>query len=269
MTAQAQREHFEIERRLADRLRGATSSQERKRLYGEVYRERSERIPQHPLVHRAADPAARAAAVVPQLRLLQPFLSPATRFCELGAGDGAVTRALAPLVDYALALDVTDVLALPSDPTLGYEFRVFDGFDLEIDDNSLDVAYSFDVIEHLHPDDALDHAHAVRRALRPGGVYVCVTQNRLSGPHDISRQFSDTPQGFHLREYTVAELDHVLRRAGFRGVKILLTVDGRRLSPLLPSALVRPLEVVLEPVPVRARRRFARALAAVKVVAVA
>lgn len=266
------REHWELERRLAARLSAATSKQDRRRLYGEVYRQLSEGLPHHPLVRQAADAAAQAAAVEPQIALLKPFLNRDSHFCELGAGDGAVARELAPLVKRSLALDVTDALALASgvasDESIGFEFRVFDGFDLGLPANSLDVVYSRDVVEHLHPDDMLDQSRDARRALRPGGVYICFTPNRLSGPHDISEHFADTPQGFHLREYTTTELAGAFRQAGFSRIKFMLTVRGRRLSPLLRAGLLRPVEALLEALPRRLRRSLSRGLAAVKVVAI-
>lgn len=262
------REHYDVERELADRLRAATSKEARRPLYRAVYQQRSERIPHHPLVRQAADPAARAAAVAPQIALLRSFLTPTCMFCEVGAGDGAVACQVAPLVSRAVALDVTDALALPDEQAVGFEFRVFDGFDLGMPDRSLDVVYSNDVVEHLHPEDALDHVTAIWRALRPRGVYICVTPNRLSGPHDISRHFAETPQGFHLREYTATELAGLLRIAGFTRVRALITVRGLRLSPLVPVALVWPVEAVLGRLPRRTRRPLARAMAAVKVVAI-
>lgn len=262
------RQHFEIERKLAAKLREAPSKDERRRLYGEVYRQRSELIPSHPLVQQAANPESRAGMVEPQVSLLRPFVDKQTRFCEVGAGDGAVAKALAPLVAGAIALDVTDALALPDDPGVGFEFRVFDGFDLGLPPDSVDLVYSNDVVEHLHPDDMLDHARAVLRVLRPGGVYVCITPNRLSGPHDVSRHFAESPQGFHLREYSATELAAALRQSGFSRVKIFLAAGGRRLSPLLPAGVVRPLEAAIGMLPRRLRRRVAHYLAAVKVAAV-
>lgn len=263
------REHFEIERELADRLRSAPTAEARRALYGEVYRLRSERIPHHPLVRQARDATARAATVAPQVRLLRPFLHPGARFCDVGAGDGAVARALAPFVAQAIALDVTDALAVPDAPDAGFEFRVFDGYDLGVPDASLDVVYSNDVVEHLHADDMPDHARAVRRALRPGGRYVCVTPNRLSGPHDISRHFADAPLGFHLREYTITELAAALRQAGFSDVRVIVTVAGRRLSPMVSAKVVGPAEWALARLPPRIRRVLARGLTAVKAVGIA
>ncbi|HEX8309783.1 MAG TPA: hypothetical protein VF614_00600, partial [Chthoniobacteraceae bacterium] len=34
-------------------------------------------------------------------------------------------------------------------------------------------------------------------------------------PHDVSGSFSDTPEGFHLQEWTFREMRSRLRRAGF------------------------------------------------------
>lgn len=261
------RDWYEIERELAGRLRAAGSREARRHLYGDVYRELSERVPYHPLVTQARDGPARAAAVGPQVRLLRPWLNDQTRFCEIGAGDGAVARSIAPLVRSALALDVTNALAPEITVAGDFEFRVFDGFDLGVPDGSLDLVYSNDVVEHLHVDDMLEQTAAVRRALSPGGAYVCVTPNRLAGPHDVSRDFGEVPDGFHLREYTVTELAAALRTAGFRKVRIVLTISGRRLGPVMPAAVVAPLEALLSPLPARPRRRLARLLAAVKVIA--
>jgi SAM-dependent methyltransferase len=262
------REHYEIERRLADRLRQAPTVDDRRRLYGEVYRQRSELIPHHPLVVRSSDASAQTDAARHQVRLLKHFVSSTTRFCEIGAGDAAVAQAIVPYVSSSLALDVTNALAPNDDASPGFEFRVFDGFNLEIADNSLDVVYSNDVLEHLHPDDMMDQAKAVCRALCPGGRYVCITPNRISGPHDVSRHFSTEPLGFHLREYTATELGSVFREAGFARVKLLVSAGGRRLSPLLPVGVIRPLEGALGCLPLSLRQSLGRGLAAVKVVAI-
>jgi SAM-dependent methyltransferase len=266
-TPEQLRDWYEIERELAGRLRSASSPDERRRLYGEVYRELGERVPYHPLVSVAQDAHARAAMVAPQVRLLRRWLEPSTRFCEVGAGDGAISVAVAPLVRSALALDVTDALVPRGPVPDNLEFRVFDGFDLGVPDRSLDLVYTNDVVEHLHVDDMLEQSAAIARALAPGGRYVCVTPNRLAGPHDVSRSFADVADGFHLHEYTVTELAAALRTAGFRTVRIVLSAGGRHLSPAMWPALLAPVEAMLERIPVNRRQRIARPLAAVKLVA--
>jgi peptidoglycan/LPS O-acetylase OafA/YrhL/O-antigen/teichoic acid export membrane protein/SAM-dependent methyltransferase len=266
-TAEELREHFEIERELAAKLRSAVSREERRRLYSEVYRERSERISHHPLVRLADDPGARAASVIPQVRLLKPFLDLNRKFVEVGAGDGAVARAVAPHVKHAVALDVTDVL-FRGENSDGLELRVFDGFELGVPDSSVDVVYSHDVVEHLHEEDMLEQTSSIRRALRDGGVYVCVTPNRLSGPHDISAHFTDTPEGFHLREYTVTELAGAFRAVGFRRIRVFVSKSGYHLTPRIPAHAVHGLEVGLQQLPANVRRSASRSLHSVKVVAV-
>jgi hypothetical protein len=170
-------------------------------------------------------------------------------------------------VQSSIAFDVTDAYLRWANPDGNFEFRVFDGFDPGLAPGSVDVAYSRDLVEHLHPDDMVEQTAAVARMLRPGGLYICVTPNRLSGPHDVSRNFDPTPTGFHLREYTSTELAASMRRAGFSTVQVLISVGGRRLSPLLPLWTAAWLEAVVARLPQRIRRTFGQVLAAVKVVA--
>jgi hypothetical protein len=94
-----------------------------------------------------------------------------------------------------------------------------DGIDLPIAPGSIDVAYSNQMIEHLHPDDAAQHVAAVHAALAPRGVFVCITPNRTTGPHDISNGFDPIATGLHLREYTARELAALLRGAGFTRIR--------------------------------------------------
>jgi SAM-dependent methyltransferase len=261
-----EREHFEIERELADRLRNAASTEERRQLYPKVYDESRRRIKHHVFVEHAADEHARRKRVDPQVRLALSFMRSSMTFLEIGAGNGEVAQDIAAIASRATALDVTDALASPS-ALSNYEFVLFDGFDFPLEDESVDLAYSMDVIEHLHPDDALHHLREVRRVLRAGGRYVCVTPHRLTGPHDISRGFiKGDPVGFHLIEYTHTELAVAMRRAGFGEVKVLLSYRGRRLSPLLPSGWVRWVERAVERLSPRRRRWLTQPLGAIKVI---
>ena len=264
-TADELREHYEVERELADRLRAA-SKEERRELYGVVYAERSRRIPHHPLVRAAADAEARARGVEPQVRLIRRFVRATDAFLEIGAGDAAVAIGVAPFVERATAVDVTDALVPAGGRPANFDFQVFDGFDLPLADASVDFVYSNDVVEHLHPEDLQDQLRAVRRVLRPGGRYLCVTPNRLSGPHDVSRHFATTPQGFHLREYTVGELVDALRAAGFRSAETVTSVSGYAVGRLPGPALARAVERGIEALPRGLWRPAARGLAAVKVV---
>jgi len=52
---------------------------------------------------------------------------------------------------------------------------ISDGCSIPAQRNSVDVAYSNQLMEHLHPDDALEQVHNVLDVLKPGGVYICIT----------------------------------------------------------------------------------------------
>lgn len=62
-------------------------------------------------------------------------------------------------------------------------------------------------MEHLHPDDAYEQLQEIYNALIPGGIYICITPNRLSGPHDVSQYFDSIATGFHPKEYTTVEMN--------------------------------------------------------------
>jgi hypothetical protein len=63
--------------------------------------------------------------------------------------------------------------------------------------------------------------------LKPGGKYLCLTPNRLSGPHDVSRGFDAVATGFHLKEYTFSELASLLEESGFERITPLFGFRGR------------------------------------------
>src|SRR5439155_4318070 len=84
-TADQVREHYEIERELASRLRQC-APQERPRLYASTYDELFRRVAHHPMLLRKVDPEATRRAVRAQFRLIRRFLRPGTYFLEIGPG---------------------------------------------------------------------------------------------------------------------------------------------------------------------------------------
>lgn len=261
------REHYQIEKELANRLRRATK-EERRSLYNTVYDERLRRIPHHPLLAQAADSEAQLRAVRPQLRLLQPFLHLETVFLEIGPGDCALSLAVAQQVKKVYAVDVSAGLVRDSVYPANFELRLSDGINIPVPANSVHVAYSNQMMEHLHPEDALEQLQQIYEALMPGGIYLCITPNPLSGPWDISRHFDQVATGFHLKEYKIAELAAIFRSAGFARVDTFLSYLGYRLSPRVPLLPFVWLESVLACAPQRVRRHGAQMLTAVKLVAI-
>jgi SAM-dependent methyltransferase len=249
-------EQYIIEKELAERLRNASRS-ERRVLYSAAYEELFRRVPHHSQLTKKASPAERAIQVAVQLNLVQRFLRPDTTFLEIGAGDCALSFAVAPRVRKVYAVDVsTEITAAGSTPG-NFELRLSDGTSIPVPENCIDVAYSFQLMEHLHPDDALEQLGNIYRALAPGGVYVCLTPNRHTGPHDISRYFDGEAAGFHLKEYTAGELVALFREVGFRHVHYYLSRRGEHLRA--PLAIARCLEATLALLPRSTRQRLVEA----------
>ncbi len=249
------REHFEVERELADRLRRA-STDERRALYRAAYDELFQRLAHHPQLTRAATPDAARAALGAQMRVVQRFLRPDSTFLEIGAGDCALSIEVARHVRQAYALDVSTEITRQAALPANVELLLSDGTTVPLPPEQVDVAYSNQLMEHLHPDDARAQVSNILRALKPGGCYLCITPHRLSGPHDISRYFADEACGFHLKEYTVTELAALFRGVGFARVRVYLA--GRRLRLRVPLLLYHLLEGALARLPHRARRWLTR-----------
>lgn len=263
-TAQLQ-EHYLIEQQLASRLRQAPKA-ERRGLYNTVYDERIQRIPDHPLTIQATDRAVQLRAIIPQLRLLQPFIKPFSVFLEIGPGDCALAMKVAKRVKKVYAVDVSYSLLRDTVHPENFQLCLSDGIEIPVPSASVDVAYSNQMMEHLHPEDAQDQLLNIYTALAPGGKYICITPNRLSGPWDISRHFDETATGLHLKEYTITELAQIFRSAGFSKVHVFLSYMGYKLSPMLPVFPITWLELGLERMPRGLRKKIAYLLTAVKVV---
>jgi SAM-dependent methyltransferase len=260
------RQHYNVEVELADRLRRASREDRLGGLYASIYRERLERIPSHPLLVRSKNPDARERASTPQLRLVRQFLTPTATFMEVGPGDCSLALSVSDHVKRVYAVDVSDALLGQTPRPQNFEFVSTNGVDIPVAPGSVHIAYSNQVLEHLHPEDAQYHLRALHEALVPGGQFICITPNRLSGPWDISRYFDDVPKGLHLREYTIGELVDLLRACGFH-VRLFLAYQGYRLPSIVSERAVRRVERLLEKLPKQMRRPLATPLVAVKVIA--
>lgn len=256
-TPEQRREHYEIERALADRLRYA-SKEERKELYASVYNELFQRVAHHPQLLLKQDAARRDRIVADQLRLLRPFLKPGQTFLEIGAGDCRLSFAVARLVRQVYAVDVSQEIVRSHEVPENFALILSDGTSVPVPPESVDLAYSNQLMEHLHPEDAVAQLQQIYAALAPGGRYLCITPNRLSGPHDVSRFFDEEATCLHLKEYTSGELADLMRSAGFRRVYTVLSLGHRQLP--VPLAAVRLIELALGLLPYKLRRRIGRGL---------
>ena len=191
-----------------------------------------------------------ASDVENRLLLLGRWLGPGCSLLEIGPGGCEILREVGRRGGQAVGLDV----AIYDEATSGGGFRhiLFDGVRVPASAGVFDIVYSNQVLEHVHPEDAMGQIVSGFAVLKPGGRYVVTTPNRLSGPHDVSREFSDVASGFHLREYTTSELITMLRGAGFKTVDVMVGFRGSWF--VMPRPIILIVERALGLAPVRLRR---------------
>lgn len=242
--------HYNLEKELATRLRHA-DREERRRLYPQLYAELFEKVPYFSM--RKSDTWSRQRKVAKQLKFLARFTSFEKTFLEIGAGDGALSVELCKAFKQVYAVDVSDQMKEDVVFPSNFELRISDGISLPLAPETVDVAFSNQLMEHLHPEDAQEQLENIFKALVAGGTYIVITPHLFSGPHDISMYFDDVATGFHLKEYTVRELASLLRAVGFSKVYPYAKTSGAYVrSPLWPAVM---LERLVAPLPHRLRKR--------------
>lgn len=257
-----------VETQLASRLRNV-SQFERASLYGEVYATYGRESPDamHP---------ANEHTVGYEVAFLRRFISPDAVVAEIGPGSCELAFAIAGCCRRINGIDVAGHAAVDDRPA-NFRHALTEGIHLPLPEGSIDVVVSNQLMEHLHPEDADDQLHEIWRILRPGGRYICVTPNRLYGPHDSSARLKEIPcpivdrmfvaNGLHLKEYTNLELRKLLLRAGFRGTRHFAGARGHYAE--LPRWLMGQLEHWTRYIPpqLRKRSRLLRAVLGVRIVA--
>lgn len=254
---QAIRNHYLIEKALAARLLAATK-EERRELYTEVYDELFRRVPDHPQLSLKLDARARQDNLNQRLTIIKKHLHAGATYLEIGPGDCSLAIEVARLTRKVYAVDVsreiTKEIKLPDN----LELIISDGSSIPVPNDSVDLAYSDQLMEHLHPEDAIDQLRNIYKSLAAGGRYICITPNRLSGPHDVSQYFDDVATGFHLKEYTMTELSEMFRDVGFRKLQVLVGARGFHVKT--STLVIKVLESILAMAPHRLGRTFARGL---------
>ena len=254
-TTQQRRAHYEIERELADRLRNA-GKEERRHLYTALYDELFRRVPDHPLLTDKVNATARNRETTRQLRLLKRFLNRDTTFLEIGSGNCSLSVEVARRVKKVYTVDVSTEVTKGITCPANLELIISDGTSIPVEHGSIDLAYSNQLMEHLHPEDALEQLRNIHAALRSGGSYLCITPNRINGPHDISRLFDRVATGFHLKEYTNRELKSMLETTGFSRFSALVLFRGFGFS--LPLTPIEWFEWMLSQLPYPLHAKLAR-----------
>jgi len=117
------------------------------------------------------------------------------------------------------------------------------------------LVYWNDVFEHICPDEIAEYLEKIHHLLIPEGMLVTITPHWLLRPSDVTGDFCPPrtePRGLHFKEYRLAEVSRLLRRAGFRRVatplfvtrsRIYLSGGGCRLGKQLCEMLIDELPV--------------------------
>ena len=168
------------------------------------------------------------------------------RCLEVGSGTGfimeAVARALAErsvTPQAIIGLDIAEHMLARAQQRLGsrppFEFLHYDGLNVPLPDDSLDLIYSVASLQHVPKPYVYNLFFEMRRLLRPTGFAVIHLlsfpqmirrEERAPWRHEISRQIHDGPGHWHYF-YSQDELDAVLRvGTGFDHVEIVVLPTG-------------------------------------------
>ncbi len=139
--------------------------------------------------------------------LLKKYKSSDKCALEIGFGSGYGSDYAAPFFKTLDCVEVDDEAVRYAQATYKHPnltFKQFNGARLPYADDTFDVVYSFQVIEHVPKDD--EFLKEAKRVLRPNGVLIITTPNRLYRLKD-----GEKPRNrFHLREYSPSQLKDVV-----------------------------------------------------------
>jgi len=195
-----------------------------------------------------------------KLQLVKEHLNDSVVFVEFGPGRCDFAFEVCKYVKTVYAVDISDQRLEKLRIPLNFKLIIYDGFNLDTESNSVDVAFSDQFIEHLHPEDIQDHFLLVKRILRQGGFYILRTPHAFFGPHDISKYFSDEPQGFHLKEWTYSEVEEILKRVSFASWAGFWRINSKlnKKYARIPFCYFKTVEATLRGLPKKPRRFLAR-----------
>jgi SAM-dependent methyltransferase len=254
-TWQQLRHHYEVEQVLATRLKNAPR-EARPHIYATMYHELFAQVPDHPRLTRREDPLAIQKRDGRAFKLIRHVIHPGTVFLEFGPGDCRFAFKVCKHVKKVYAVDISPQTGEFASIPANFEFIIYDGYHLSIPDHSVDIVFSDQLIEHLHPEDVYLHFQIIRKILKQGGRYIFATPHRFSGPHDISRFFSDEANGFHLKEWTYGELVQLLKECGYsqcRFYRFAMNYPFR-----MPKFLILSLEKIARPLRKEVRSKMTR-----------
>ena len=111
---------------------------------------------------------------------LQRRFTPRTVFMAIGAARveeiGELALRAASYVERVYAVDVSGQFLQSVLAPCNLRLVLCDGVRIPVPEACVDVAWSGQFLDHLHPGDRLEHLKSVRRSLAPGGMYFCASR---------------------------------------------------------------------------------------------
>ena len=118
------------------------------------------------------------------LQLVRPLIKPGVRLADIGAGEGFFSQLVGQYVQSGLGLEPSTVISACDIFPEYFRYaaiqclRIAPDGRLPYDDESIDIACSLEVVEHV--EDQFAFAREIFRILRPGGVAFLSTPNVLN-----------------------------------------------------------------------------------------
>lgn len=176
------------------------------------------------LIYNTEDPAGFEEGGQIDARMLRPYFTPESVVLDLGCGTGRVSKYVAPECQVLWAVDASPrMLELAkirlSDCANVRYTRCLDVTIPSVASESVDLAYSLLVLQHLEREDAFLLLKELRRIIRPSGTVVVSFPNLLSDIYLDAFVLDSAAGGVNnparARIYTPQEVERLLPAAGF------------------------------------------------------
>jgi len=154
--------------------------EERPGLYGRLYAELFRKVPDHPSLK--VDTALAINSLRGQMLFLRRFLNSDATLMEIGSGTCMLSLEAAKHVKKVYAIDVEDQTSKSARKPDNFQLIIYEGIDIPLPEGSVNIAYSNQMIEHLHPDDALALTQDIYRVLASGRHLCLLITKQAVGP---------------------------------------------------------------------------------------
>ena len=149
--------HYLVEKSIADRLK-VSIREERKSIYRTMYEELFNKVPDHPRLTRRNSSYLTDVANKHKFSVVNKFIREQDIFVEFAPGDCKFALEVSKRVKQVLGIDISDQHDMAESLPGNFRLIVYDGYNLDsINDNSIDVAFSYQLIEHFHHKDTVLH----------------------------------------------------------------------------------------------------------------